>query len=197
MSAEIFASLFGFFLAAGITPGPNNFMLFASGVNFGFRRTIPHILGITMGFMILLGAIGLGLGEIINRFPPVFLAIKVCGGLYMVYLAWRIATSGPAGKQKAQSRPLTFFQAALFQWVNPKAWVIAVVATATFTSTQSYYLTLAIVIATAGFITVPITFSWTAFGNLIQRALSNPKHLRAFNIAMALALIASLWPMLT
>lgn len=197
MSLEVFASLFGFLFAAGITPGPNNFMLFASGVNFGFRRTIPHILGITVGFMVLLAGIGLGLGEIIKRFPLVFLGIKICGGLYMVYLAWRIATSGPTGKPQGKSNPLTLFQAALFQWVNPKAWVVTVVAMSTFTNTQNYYQTLIIVILAGGMIAMPITIVWTAFGNLMQQLLSNPLHLRIFNIAMALALIASLWPMLT
>jgi threonine/homoserine/homoserine lactone efflux protein len=122
MSLEIFLSLLLFAFTTSITPGPNNMMLLASGVNFGFRRTIPHMLGIGSGFLSLLLAVGFGLGAVLAAFPPLFLALKVAGGLYLLWIAWKIGTSRSLGEGGGTgTRPMTFLEAAAFQWVNPKA----------------------------------------------------------------------------
>ncbi len=196
MSFDVYISFISFMLAATLTPGPNNFMLFASGVNFGFRRTIPHIIGIATGFAFLVACVGMGLGALLKLYPLVFTTIKFTGALYMLYLAWRIANSGPMEAKKGKSRPMTYFEAVLFQWVNPKAWVIAVVIASTFTSKNNYYLSLTIILLTAAFANMPVASSWAIFGTALKNFLSDPKKLRIFNVTMALALVASLWPML-
>ena len=171
-------------------------MLFASGVNFGFRRTIPHALGISFGFAVLLTAVGVGLGVLLERFPIVFLLLKVAGGLYMLYLAWRIASSGPVEGAQGSGRPMSFLEAALFQWVNPKAWVMAVVAMATYTQEGNYILNVAIVVFAFAFLNLPSVTVWAAFGVALRSFLQDPLRLRIFNYLMAFALVASLWPML-
>eukprot|EP01032_Pedospumella_encystans_P037887 gene37887-42912_t len=144
MSADTLLALVLFALATSITPGPNNMMLFASGVNFGFRRTIPHMLGIGAGFLSLLIGVGLGLGAVLHAYPPAFIALKVAGGLYLLWIAWKIGSSRSMGEGEAKGRPMTFLGAAAFQWVNPKAWVMAVTAMAVSPNPEQYTLTVAI-----------------------------------------------------
>ncbi len=196
MTLDVFLSLVGFILVSTVTPGPNNFMLFASGLNFGYRRTLPHIFGIANGFAFLLASVGLGLGQLLKVFPLAFTAIKIVGALYMLYLAWRIANSGPVKVGKGKALPMTYFEAALFQWVNPKAWVIATVLASTYTSTDNYYTSLAIIVFICAFANVPTISTWAVFGTAMKQFLSDPKKLRIFNIGMAVALVLSLWPML-
>ncbi len=137
MSSEVFFALLVYAFVTSITPGPNNFMLLASGVNFGFIRTIPHMLGIGGGFLSLLLAVGFGLGAVLTAFPSLHLALKIAGGAYLLYLAWRIAMSRSLGKDgDTKARPMTFLEAAAFQWVNPKAWVMAVTAMAVYTNPE-------------------------------------------------------------
>ena len=126
MSASTLCALVIFSFVSSITPGPNNIMLFASGVNFGMYRTWPHALGIAFGFATLLIAVGAGVGVVVESSARVMLLLKVCGGAYMVYLAWRIATGGSIEAPQSTDRPMSFTEAAVFQWVNPKAWVMAV-----------------------------------------------------------------------
>jgi threonine/homoserine/homoserine lactone efflux protein len=196
MTLEIFISLFGFMVVSTITPGPNNFMLFASGLNFGYRRTIPHIVGIAYGFVLLVVCVGLGLGALLEIFPLAFTAIKVAGALYMIYLAWRIANSGPLTVGEGKSRPMNYFEAAAFQWVNPKAWIVAVVLASTYTTGGDYYVSLAIIAVMFGLFNMTFISTWAVFGNGLRNYLSDPKKLRIFNIGMAVALVLSLWPML-
>ena len=196
MSLSTYFALLIFSFVSSVTPGPNNIMLFASGVNFGLRRSVPHMLGISFGFGVLLTAVGAGLGAVLDRLPLVFLLIKVLGGVYMIYLAWRIARSGPPESGAASARPMRFIEAAGFQWVNPKAWVMAAVAMAAYTTEGSYALNVAIVVATFSLVNLPTISVWAVFGLAMRRALTNPKVLRAFNITMAVALVLSLWPML-
>jgi len=196
MSLDVFITMLGFAVVSTVTPGPNNFMLFASGLNFGYRATIPHILGIAHGFAFLVACVGFGLGQLLEVFPLAFTAIKVFGAVYMLYLAWRIANSGPFQVGEGKSRPLKYWEAALFQWVNPKAWVVAVVLASTYTSKDNYYLSLAIIVAVFGVANIPVTSTWAGFGTALKQFLSDPKKLRIFNIAMAVALVLSLWPML-
>ena len=196
MTLNVFIALTGFCLAASITPGPNNLMVFASGANFGVARTVPHILGIAFGVCALFTTVGMGVGQLLQRAPALFIALKVIGALYMLYLAWRIANAGKIEQAETAGRPMNFIEAALFQWLNPKAWVISIVALSTYTTPGNYYANLVIVNTIFALIVFPVSFSWAGFGSVIARLLSNSVTRRRFNIAMALALVASLWPML-
>ncbi|QND53602.1 LysE family translocator [Phyllobacterium sp. 628] len=196
MSLEIFFTLLVFAFVTSITPGPNNLMLLASGVNFGFKRTIPHMFGIGSGFFTLLIGVGLGLGALIQTVPVVYTVLKFAGGAYLVYLAYKIATSRSLGNVNENARPMTFLEAAAFQWINPKAWVMAVTAMATYTSPQAYYITVLIVGIAFAIVNVPSVSTWAAFGQFMRGWLSDPARLKWFNITMAALLVASLWPML-
>ena len=196
MSAATFSALLVFSFVSSITPGPNNIMLFSSGVNFGMWRTLPHMLGISLGFGVLLAAIAAGLGVLIETFPLVLLVIKIAGGTYMLYLAWRIATSGPVEVKAGTARPMSFLAAAAFQWVNPKAWVMATVAMATYTSEGNYLRDVLIVIFAFVVINFPSVSVWAGFGTVLRTILRDPFWLRVFNVTMAVLLVASLYPML-
>jgi threonine/homoserine/homoserine lactone efflux protein len=196
MSADTLFALVLFAFATQITPGPNNMMLFASGVNFGFRRTIPHMLGIGAGFLSLLLGVGLGLGALLSAYPPAFIALKVAGGLYLLWIAWKIGSSRSMGEGDAKARPMTFMGAAAFQWVNPKAWVMAITAMAVYPNPEQYALTVAIVALVFAAVNVPSVSTWAGFGSALREWLSVPVRLKWFNITMAVLLVLSLWPML-
>jgi len=198
MSIEIFLALLVFAFVSSVTPGPNNLMLLASGVNFGFRRTIPHMLGIGVGFFVLLLAVGFGLGALIETVPSFYTALKFAGGAYMLYLAWKIAMSRSIGeaKHRDKSEPMTFLQAAAFQWVNPKAWVMAITGIATYANHDNYYVAVLLVSAAFAIVNLPSVSVWAGFGTLLRNWLSDPVRLKWFNLIMALLLVLSLWPML-
>jgi threonine/homoserine/homoserine lactone efflux protein len=183
-------ALFG--LVSAATPGPNTIMLTASGSAFGFQRTLPHILGITLGFPLMVFAIGLGVGEIFTRYPQVHLALKYVGAAYLLYLAWRIAQSGRPNAGEAKARPLNFIEAAGFQWVNPKAWMIAVSAIPAFTTIGGHYyaeLLLIAVIFTA--VTLPSCAVWCLFGVGIRTLIRTEETARLVNLALAAVLAGS------
>lgn len=197
MTADAFLALLVYAFVTSITPGPNNFMLLASGVNFGFVRTIPHMLGIGAGFFSLLLGVGFGLGAILMAFPSLHTALKITGGAYLLYLAWRIGMSRSLGKEgEAKAKPMTFLQAAAFQWVNPKAWVMAVTAMAVYTSPQARFLSVVLVAVAFALVNLPSVSTWAGFGTALRGFLSDPVRLKWFNIAMGLLLAATLWPML-
>lgn len=196
MSPEILLALVVFAFVTSITPGPNNLMLLASGANFGFRRTIPHMLGISAGLLILLLAVGFGLGAILETAPWLYTALKAAGGAYLLYLAWRLAFARALGEAKAGERPLSFGGAALFQWVNPKAWLLAIGAMAAYTSAEHYAWSILVVGLVCTAITLPSVSAWAGFGTALRTWLSDPLRLRWFNGVMGLALVLSLWPML-
>lgn len=196
MSLTTFFALLVFSFVSSITPGPNNIMLFASGVNFGMWRTMPHALGISFGFGVLLAAVGAGVGVILTNIPILFLAIKVAGGIYMLFLAWKIANSGKVEVKEGAAKPMTFLQAALFQWVNPKAWVMATVAMSTYTGEGNYVLNVGIVVFSFVVLNFPSVTVWAGFGTMMRNFLEDPVKLKAFNYVMAIALVLSLWPML-
>ncbi len=197
MSTEAFMALVVFAFVSSITPGPNNFMLLASGVNFGFWRTIPHMLGIGAGFVALLLGVGFGLGALLSAYPQLHMALKVAGGAYLLYLAWRIAMSrSMSEKGEGTARPMSFLEAAAFQWVNPKAWVMAVTAMAIYTSPAAPFLSVLLVAFAFGVVNLPCVSSWAGFGMALRGFLANPVRLKWFNIAMGITLAASLWPML-
>ncbi len=182
--------LFG--LAATVTPGPNNIMLTASGSAFGFRLTMPHILGITVGFPLMCFAVGLGLGEIFTRYPQVHLALKYFGAAYLLYLAWRIAQSGRPDSGEAGRRPLTFFEAAGFQWINPKAWMIALSAIPAFTTIGgNYYAELLLMVAIFAIIALPSCVVWCLFGVGIRKLIRSPEMARIVNLGLAALVAAS------
>lgn len=179
-----------------VTPGPNNLMLLTSGVNFGFVRTIPHALGIGCGFLTLLLGVGLGLGALLTTFPSLHLVLKIAGGGYLLYLAWRIAMSRSMGDGAARGRPMTFLEAAAFQWVNPKAWVMAVSAMAIYTNPADPFVSMLIVAVAFAAVNLPSVSTWAGFGTALRGFLADPVRLKWFNIAMGVLLAASLWPML-
>ena len=197
MGLDVFLALVVFAFVSSVTPGPNNLMLLASGVNFGFRRTVPHMAGIGFGFWLLLMAVGLGLGAMLSAFPALHLALKVAGGAYLLYLAWRVATSRSMSSGGAgQGRPMTFLEAVAFQWVNPKAWVMAVTAMAIYTDPQRPLLTVVLVAAAFAIVNFPSVSVWAAFGVALRGFLAEPVRLKWFNIAMGVLLAATLIPML-
>lgn len=196
MPLETFLALVLFAFTTSITPGPNNMMLFASGVNFGFTRTIPHMLGIGVGFFTLLLAVGFGLGALLHTVPLVYTILKFAGGAYLVWIAWKIGTSRSLSDGKTGAQPMTFLSAAAFQWVNPKAWVMAVTAMATYTNPEYYLATVLLVGFAFALVNVPSVSTWAGFGSALREWLSVPVRLKWFNITMAVLLVASLWPML-
>lgn len=197
MSLDAFLALLVFAFVTSVTPGPNNLMLLVSGVNFGFVRTIPHMLGISGGFFSLLLAVGFGLGAVLTAFPSLHLALKIAGGAYLLYLAWRIAMSRSMGKgAEAEGRPMTFLEAAAFQWVNPKAWVMAVTGMAVYANPTAPFLSVLIVSAAFAAVNLPSVSSWAGFGMALRGFLADPVRLKWFNIAMGVLLAATLWPML-
>ena len=187
-----------FALAASISPGPNNAMLMASGANFGLRATVPHLAGVVIGFLVLMLAAGLGLGALLAAWPPLHLVLQATGAAYLLYLAWRIATAdGVAGGSKAAPpRPLSFLQAALFQWANPSAWAIALGAVATYAPRQDFAAGVVVISLLIGAINIPCAVAWAGAGAGLRRLLARPGVLRAFNWAMAALLVASLIPAL-
>lgn len=196
MPLDVFLALLLFSFASSITPGPNNIMLLASGVNFGFRKTIPHMFGIAFGFGLLLLAVGFGLREVFAQFPIMELILKLVGGAYLLYLAWQIANSGSVKSGKATNKPMSFMAAALFQWVNPKAWVMAIYAMTAYTGQPDFTTSVFIVVFAFVVINFPSVSVWCGFGVALREWLSDPKRLRIFNITMAFFLVASLYPML-
>ena len=196
MSLEVFLAMVSFAFVMAFTPGPNNIMLTASAVNFGFVRSIPHMLGVTLGFVILLAASGAGLGAMLVTMPSVQTALKIVGAAYMLWLAWKIANAGVSGEGGgADPRPLTFLQAAAFQWVNPKGVVTALGAIALYVSPSRAISDLLILLAVFGLVTLLSTISWLLFGVALSRALRDRRWARIFNVCMALLLVASIVPM--
>lgn len=197
MLFETLLALVIYAFVASITPGPNNLMLLASGVNFGFRLTIPHIFGIGVGFVVLLLAVGFGLGAVLTAFPALHMVLKVAGAVYLLYLAWKIAMSRSMdSKGEQNARPLTFLDAAAFQWVNPKAWVMAITAMAVYSNPDKPFLSVLVISAAFGIVNFPCVSVWAGFGTALRGFLADPVRLKWFNIAMGLMLAATLWPML-
>ncbi|TCU25578.1 threonine/homoserine/homoserine lactone efflux protein [Rhizobium azibense] len=196
MPLDTFLALVLFAFTTSITPGPNNMMLFASGVNFGFRRTIPHMFGIGAGFFSLLLGVGVGLGALLHMVPALYMALKVAGGIYLVWIARKIATSRAPCQGKDSVRPMSFIAAFAFQWVNPKAWVMAVTAMATYTNPDLYLASVLIVGLAFAAVNIPSVSTWAGFGATFRQWLADPVRLKWFNLTMAALLVLSLWPML-
>ncbi|KFE49320.1 LysE family translocator [Pseudomonas congelans] len=196
LSFDLLLAFTLFAFVTSITPGPNNMMLLASGVNFGFSRTLPHMLGISVGFFVLVLAVGFGLGSVFKAWPVLYTILRYVGAAYLLYLAWKIATSGPASDNvDSQGKPLSFMSAALFQLVNPKAWIMAIGAISTYTPMQGYFYNVVVISAVFALINLPSVGVWAGFGSLLRNVLRDPLGLRIFNGVMAALLVASLYPL--
>jgi threonine/homoserine/homoserine lactone efflux protein len=196
MSLDVFLALLTFAFVSSVTPGPNNMMLLASGVNFGFVRTIPHMLGIAVGFVVLLLAVGFGLGALLAAFPAIETALKWLSAAYLLWLAWKIGSARGMGDGKAGAVPMTFLQAAAFQWVNPKAWAMALVAMGAYTSAEHPVTSVLIVGFAFGLVNFPSVSVWAGFGVALRGFLSNPVRLKWFNILMGVLLALTVVPIL-
>jgi Putative threonine efflux protein len=221
MTSEVLVSLCLFAFATSATPGPNNAMLFASGVNFGLRRTVPHILGVTLGFTFMQLALGLGVGIVFDAVPWLYGVLRVLGVGYMLYLAWAIGTSTPpppvsesgsaqASAQahsepsgpittkatpKAKGTPMTFLQASAFQWVNPKALMMCITAASTYSPPDQPVVGAFIVTAAFFIVGMPCVGLWAVLGSVMRGLLQDHRRLKTFNVAMAVLLVASTVPM--
>jgi threonine/homoserine/homoserine lactone efflux protein len=194
---------FAFAVSMSASPGPNNAMVAASGASWGFRRTVPHLLGISLGLAAMLVAVAFGAGEVLRANPWLHAVLRWVGAAYLLWLAWRIATAeigadASASHAASGSRPLSFLQGALFQWVNPKAWMVALGAVGAYiTATGAGFFTQAALLAGIVFlVTLPSVAFWTMVGVGAGMALRTRRALRAFNMAMATLLVASLVPLL-
>ncbi|MGY4535187.1 threonine/homoserine/homoserine lactone efflux protein [Pseudomonas sp. TE3786] len=195
MSLDLLLAFVAFAFVTSVTPGPNNTMLLASGVNFGIRRTLPHMLGISCGLMSLVLAVGLGLGQLFKQVPMLYVLLRYVGAIYLLYLAWKIARSAPPEANSAErGKPFGFFQAVAFQWINPKAWIMAIGAITTFAPQENFVVNVLLIAAVFALVNCPTMSVWTAAGSLLRNWLGNPRALRCFNISMALLLVASLYP---
>ena len=195
MDTSVLAALAAFAFVTSVTPGPNNLMLMASGTNFGFRRTIPHMLGVGVGFTLMIVLVGLGLMQVFAAVPAAYNAIRIASVAYLLWMAWHIATAPPPSAEgPSAAKPMTFLQAALFQWINPKAWTMAVTALSAYMPAGDRLTGLLTVAFVFGAINLPIVGSWAWMGVQLRRLLSDPVKLRAFNVIAALLLVGSLWP---
>lgn len=195
---ELWASVMGFALVTAFTPGPNNMMLMISGANFGVRRSLPHCLGITVGFPLMVGIVGLGLGSILVASPLLHRSLTYVAFAYLLYLAWKLAGAGRVDAEGVKvGRPMSFLSAALFQWINPKAWIMALGATALYVLPGEPAVTsvtrnvACFILAGAG-----SSLAWCLFGTAIARTLSSERRVALFNSAMAALLVLSMVPTL-
>ena len=177
------------------TPGPNNVMLLSSGLTYGFRRTLPHIAGITFGMAFMIGAVGLGLGTIFLTYPVLQKILKYAGAAYLVYLAVAIAMSGAAPYRQDNARgPMTFWGAAVFQWVNVKGWVMVIGTITAYAAIASFPWNIVIQTGISLVVGAVATVAWALFGSALRPLLKSASMVRAFNIVMAALLLASLYP---
>jgi threonine/homoserine/homoserine lactone efflux protein len=195
MDPELLPALAAFAFVTSVTPGPNNLMLMASGANFGLRRTLPHMLGVALGFVVMAVLVGLGLVQVFAVLPGLHLGLKIACVAYLLYLAWKIANAAPPEGGAGGGRPMTFLQAAAFQWVNPKAWAMALTAVTVYAPGQDVAAVLVVALV-FGAINLPSVGSWAWAGLQMRRLLTSPARLRAFNLTMAALLLASLYPLL-
>ncbi len=196
MPLDLLIGLATFAAVTCFTPGPNNAMLMASGINFGMRRTAPHVIGVTLGFAFMVLAVGLGIGQALVASPIVYKVLKLVAIAYLLWLAWSIATSGGINDGEAGARPLSFLEACAFQWVNPKGWVMAVGATTSYAMAGSQFRSASQIAAVFAVIGLASSTSWAVFGAGFRRLLGRPGLVRIVNVVLALLLVASLYPVM-
>jgi len=192
MTLDLLVAFTAFAFVSSITPGPNNLMLLASGANFGFRRSLPHLLGVGLGFMFMVLLVGVGLQGIFETFPSGYAVLKWVSVVYLCYLAWRIARAGgPVAANARPARPMSFIEAALFQWVNPKGWAMALTAVGVYAPDQSVHAVL-LVAGLFTLVNLPSVCSWMLLGRSLGGFLADQRRLRAFNLTMAALLLLSI-----
>ncbi|KUF10256.1 LysE family translocator [Pseudoponticoccus marisrubri] len=195
MTPDLLLALALFCAATLFTPGPNNLMLMASGANFGLRRTLPHLIGVAFGFPMMIVPVGLGVMQVFDLWPLSYLALRIVSVAYLLYLAWKIAHAAPPAEAEAGASPLSFLQAAGFQWVNPKAWSMALGAITLYAASRDIGAILWVAGTFAALGTVSAV-TWTLLGTGVRRLLARPSRLRAFNWTMAALLVLSMAPVL-
>jgi threonine/homoserine/homoserine lactone efflux protein len=198
MTFEMLVALVGFAFVMSISPGPGHFILLASGVNFGFWRSVPIVLGISAGFLSMVLAVGLGLGPVLQEYQSIYTVLKLLCAAYVFWLALKIARSSPmtnASTEKPE-RPISFLQASLFQLVNPKAWAVALIVTVSYTTPADDLPSLLAMIVVFAVVNLPAISMWALFGVGLRQLLNDPAKVRVFNIAMALLLVGSMVPVL-
>lgn len=197
MTYELLIALIVFAFVTSVTPGPNNMMLMASGANFGVKRTLPHMLGVSLGHAFMVFVVGMGLMQVFDLFPVSYTILKVVSVVYLLWLAWKIATAAGLSDRSAGGRPFTFLQAAAFQWVNPKAWAMALGAVAAYAPSQTIAAVGAVSVVFAA-VNLPSVGAWAILGQQMARLLRDVRHLVLFNRVMAgllvLSLIPVIWP---
>lgn len=194
VSLNFLTALTLFCIVSTVTPGPNNLMVMASGANFGYRRTLPHMLGIALGFAAMVLLVGIGLMQLFETLPLLRQILTVACVIYLLYLAWKIAHAAPpSGEADPTRRPMNLLQAAAFQWVNPKAWTMALTAITIYAPGRSLP-SVALIALIFGLVCLPALSVWVVLGQQVRRVLRNPARLRAFNWSMAALLVASLYP---
>ncbi|GAB1483410.1 LysE family translocator [Treponema sp.] len=196
MTWTLFVGLIAFSVAAAFTPGPNNLIALSTGANFGYRRTLPHIFGVCLGFAFMMLIVGLGLGSLLQAFPPAFMVLKYASLCYLLYLASKIALSKGIGEKKEGAKPITFLGSAAFQWINPKAWIASITIVTSFTNPEAYWSSLAVGALSNMILAFSAVSVWALFGTIVKTWLSAPLRLRIFNWSMAGLLVLSIVPSL-
>ena len=194
MSHSLLIAFVVFAAVMFFTPGPNNIMVMSSGLTYGFRRTLPHITGVVIGFAFMVGAVGFGFGTIFVAFPMLQTILKYAGAAYLVYLAVTIAMSGPPKPGETGRGPLTFWQGAMFQWVNVKGWVAIIGTITAYAAIASFPFNIVLQVLTFLVMGTASITTWTLFGSALRPVLTSERAIRLFNIAMAILLLASLYP---
>ena len=192
---ELIAAMALFAFVTSITPGPNNMMLLASGVNFGLRRSIPHLLGISGGHFIMLILVGAGLDALLALHPAIYQVMKVLGFAYLLYLVWGIAKSAaPQSSDTGRPQPLSFIGAAAFQWVNPKAWIMALGYFSNFMPADASMVFIVVTCLMFSLVNFPCIVVWVVLGEKLERYLKSDRSRKTFNWVMALLLFVSMIP---
>lgn len=198
MSLDMALALMGFAFVMSISPGPANFLLLASGANFGFARSLPLMLGISGGFLAMVFVVGMGLGQVFERYPQIYDAMRIIGAAYVLWMAWGLMRSkgiGPAS-ERSVARPIGFVQAAMLQLVNPKAWAVSLIVTVTYTVPQNFLFSLVLLIVLFAIVNLPALSVWVLSGAALRDVLAKGNRIVVFNITMAVLLIASMAPVL-
>ncbi|MAA97396.1 MAG: lysine transporter LysE [Stappia sp.] len=197
MSLETAVALVAFAFAMSVSPGPGNFLLLASGGNFGLRRTLPLLFGISFGFLAMVFGVGMGLGQILKANPGIGLVLRLACTAFIVWMAWKVAGSRNLGIGSGSSmeRPFSFLQAAFLQLLNPKAWGVALTVTVTFLAPDASTSELLLLIGIFALVNLPAIGLWAVSGHWLRRSLSQGNRLAVFNMAMACLLVLSTLPM--
>lgn len=198
MPIETALALMGFAFVMSVSPGPGNFLLLASGANFGLRRSLPLIFGISLGFLAMVIMVGLGFGQILRSTPELGHVIRIACAIYVIWLAVKLARSrslGPDAKQHL-GQPFSFVQAALMQLLNPKAWTVAILVTAAYVDPARPAVSLATLVAVFALINIPSISLWCISGTALRTVLAQGNRIAVFNIAMALLLLGSMAPVI-